>query len=815
MTEGLAQLNVIELGGGVSAAMASKMLADLGATVVKIEPPEGDPARREGPFRNGKPDPEASGTFLYLNANKRSLVLDLTQPGGRAELERLVAQAHLLIHNVHPTRMAALGVDYARYSALNPRLVMLSLTPFGLSGPNRDLPASELTLFHAGGWGAMCPGKSTHPERPPLKAFGHHAEVQAALHGVSAALGALYGAAETGVGDQIDLSTQEAVAFLLGRNFAIYTYADTVYSRLSPAPYEPQSIYPCKDGMIYIICAEESQWQRLVELMGTPAWAVSGRFATRDLRGENREELKRRLGEWTAPWETEPLFHACQKARVGAAPVYDYVQMEAAEQLQSRRYIMRQRHAVAGEVRLPGAPYLLKQPWWALRRPAPLLGEANAEQERLFAAIPEAAPLAASKAAAARSPAAAQGTPPLPLTGVRVLDFSWVWAGPHCTLMLASLGAEVIKVESSARIDITRRTNPFVKGMPTGPNRSGYFNQLNQSKKSVGINLSSQAGKALVKALAARSDVMISNFGTGVLERLGIGPEEMAKVNPNLIQAMISAFGQTGPCALYMGYGPLVSPLGGLAAQTGYQGGEPEDLGIPYGDPNGGVYTALAITASLLARRMHGKGGQVIDMSMWEAMVASSYDGWMNHALGNPPYPRAGNRDPVHAPHNLYRCTGDDAWVAISATTPEQWRALCQVIGTPALAGDPRFRSESDRKAHEDELDALIGAWCGVRERWAAARTLLAAGVPAFPPLSTKDMDEDPHLNARGYFTRWPHPEVGARKLMRVPWLLTRRENGCGSYAPLMGEHTDQVLAELVGLSKPELARLRAEKVIE
>lgn len=809
MNQGLSNLNVIELGGGIAAPMVGKLLADLGATVVKVEPPGGDPARRRGPFRSNQVDPEASGTFLYLNCNKRSVVLDLSRPAGRESLDDLVRRADLLVHNFMPREMESNGIDYDHYRRLNLRLVMLSITPFGLTGPHRDYAACDLTLYHGGGLGWLCPGKGTSLELPPIKPFGEHAYTQAALHGAVAAMAACYGAVESGVGEHLDLSVQEVGTFFLGRTFATYTYGGVVQSRNSPTPYEPQSLYPCKDGYIYLICAEQSQWERLVEVMGDPEWAHAERFATRDSRGDNGDELKDFISAWTGQHSVAELFHACQRARVGAAPVLTHAQLEHDEHLQTRQYFTCQHHPRAGTVKLPGPPYRLQKPWWALRTPAPLLGEANGERSTLFGDLK-----APATAAGGGTPAMDQ-TPPLPLSGVRVLDFSWVWAGPHCTMMLAFLGAEVIKVESSARLDITRRTAPFALGMEPGVNRSGYFGHFNRAKKSLGINLSRLEGRELVKRLAVQCDVMISNFGTGVLEKLGLGAEEMHRVNPDLIIAMISAFGQTGPLRQYMGYGPLVSPLAGVAAVTGYDDGVPQDIGMPYGDPNGGVYTAFAITSSLWARQRHASGGQVIDLSMWEAMLCSGFEGWMNHALGNPPFRPMGNHDPMWAPHNLYRCQGDDDWVTIAATNEKEWHALCHAIGQPDLAVDPRFRDAATRKANEVALDQIIGAWCATRERWAVTRTLATVGVPAFPSMSMRDLLDDPHLNARGCFTHWEHPEVGPRTLMGAPWRLTNRPNGVGSHAPLLGQHTDALLEELLGLDADERQRLRAEGVVE
>ena len=302
MTYGLDTLRVLEVGGGLPAAMAGKLLADLGAQVLKIEPPHGDPVRHEGPFRGGQADPEAGGAHLYLDTNKRSLQLDLAHEDGRAILGTLAASAHLLVHCLPPARMAAWGLDYAALSAAHPALVLLSITPFGLSGPCRDYAANDLTLTHAGGWGWLCPGKSTPAERPPIKPFGQHALVQAGLHGAVAALAAVYGAAGSGVGEHLDVSVQEVVSGMLGHHFAAWSYAGHTDSRRSPAAYEPMSFYPCKDGYIFLICPEQAQWERLVELMGRPAWATDGRFDTRPGREVHGAALKERLCEWTAGW---------------------------------------------------------------------------------------------------------------------------------------------------------------------------------------------------------------------------------------------------------------------------------------------------------------------------------------------------------------------------------------------------------------------------------------------------------------------------------------------------------------------------------
>lgn len=326
MTEDLSDIRVLELGGGIAAATAGKLLADLGANVVKVEPPEGDALRHGGAFdadsdvmdgSDHESTPPFPGSFLFLNTNKRSLTLDWTQSEDRTAWASLAREADLIIHDLPPARFAERGLDFEALSAAHPALVVCSITPFGLTGPHRDYAANDLTLVHAGGWGWLCPGKATPIERPPIKPFGQHALTQAGLHAAVTALASVIGARETGRGDHIDLSVQEVIAYMLGRHFAVVSYADRVDSRTSPAVYEPMSFYPTRDGHVFLICPEQNQFERLVELMGNPAWAQDKKYSSRNGREAHAVELKARLSEWTVTLGTEEIFHLCQKERVG------------------------------------------------------------------------------------------------------------------------------------------------------------------------------------------------------------------------------------------------------------------------------------------------------------------------------------------------------------------------------------------------------------------------------------------------------------------------------------------------------------------
>jgi len=628
--QGLEGVRVLELGHLVSAAYATKLIADLGANVIKVEEPQGDRARQRGPFPTGTPHLEKSGLFLALNTNKRGVTLDLRQDQDKEQLQRWVAGADILIHNYPPRLMTDLEINYEAFRQVNPKLVMCSITPFSLTGPYRDYKAYEITLAHGGGWAWLSPGASDRPDLPPLKAFGHQADFQGGLAAAVATLGAYYRALETGTGEHIDLSVQEFVASFLEQNFVYYTYAGQVASRLGRRLIYPWGIYQCQDGLIFLVNVEQDQWLRLMELMGNPEWASWEIFKDPFMRAENWDVLKPYLEEWIQGWKVEDLWRAGQERRICFSPVFSMAQLAQQEQLRARNFFVEVTHPQAGTLTHLEPPYQLREPWWQIRRPAPLLGEHN--QEVLGTAVSSADSQVSGFKSQVSSLKPQASSPQLPLEGVRVADFSWAWAGPFCAMHLAHLGAEVIKIESQVRPDLGRRVPIYPSGMAPSFNRSGYFNQWNQGKKSLLLNLSKRDAIEIARKIITKCDVVVENFATGVMEHLGLGYEELKQLKPDIIMASLAGYGHTGPQQQYMGYGPAVAPLTGLSSLTGYPGGSPQEVGISYGDPNGGINAAVAICAALAARKRTGKG-QYIDVSLWEAVVALVHEGWMDYAM--------------------------------------------------------------------------------------------------------------------------------------------------------------------------------------
>jgi len=403
--------------------------------------------------------------------------------------------------------------------------------------------------------------------------------------------------------------------------------------------------------------------------------------------------------------------------------------------------------------------------------------------------------------------------PRLPLEGIRVTDFTWAWAGPYCTMQMAHLGAEVIRIESQKRTCVSRAIPSFADDMP-GPNRAGYFNQYNQGKKSLQLDLARPEAVEIAKKLVAKSDIVVQNFSAGAIDRMGLGYETLKKAKPDIIMISICGYGQTGPERQFMGYGPASVPLAGISSLTGYRGLGPAEVGISYGDPNAGIFGAFAALAALAYRQRTGKGVHV-DLALWEALLVLMPEGLIDYAMNQTQPERDGNRDRWMAPHGCFKCKGDDdKWVTIVCGTDAEWQALCTAIGQPGLTTDKRFVNVTARKANEDTLEDLITAWTKERDRWTVTEVLQQAGVAAFPSMSNKDLATNPHLNARGYLVQKEHPEVGKRIHAGIPWHMSGTPCEVQAAAPLRGQHTGYVLRDILGISETEVQRLRDGQVL-
>ena len=409
-----------------------------------------------------------------------------------------------------------------------------------------------------------------------------------------------------------------------------------------------------------------------------------------------------------------------------------------------------------------------------------------------------------------------------PLKNYRVLDLSRIWAGPYCTKLMADMGAEIIKMESLSVYDSHRGPINPARGIAAYPdgepgdepwNRNGWFNCLHLSKYGITLELTSETGRNVFDQLVSISDVVIENFRQGSLERLGYSYETLRRLRPDLIYVSMPAFGNSGPWQKYLAYGIGQEQLSGMAHMTGYRGEGPMKSGINHGDPITGSHAAGVLLAALRYRKRTGKG-MYIDVSQQESAVSLIGADVLAYQLTGEEPQRRGNRSPYFAPHNSYRCAGEDRWVAIAVTNDEEWRQLAQLVGGSELSADPRFATLAGRLENEDQLDDLISGWTVDKKAYDLCHLLQREGVPASPVMGGPDLLADPHYAARGTFVRVNHEQVGEKTYPGIPWKMSATPGKARWASPTLGQHNRQIYGELLAMPTDDITALEEQGII-
>ncbi len=793
-------IRVIELGDRVSAPYCAKLFADYGADVVKVEPPGGDVARSWGPFPKDAPDPEASGLFHFLNTNKRSVVLDLESEADRERFRALIDDADVLIENQRPEWLRERGLDWASLSARNPGLVMISVTPFGQTGPYAAWNGSDLNAYHLTGASSRYCGR---PGEMPLEHGTFAADFFGAIAGAAWGLAATLGRENAGGGQHVDASCAEAIAatFTGGQNIGGYAQ-DGRYDKRTGVGMPlaaPASIVPCKDGHVWMLALEPGQWNGLREVMGDPEWAQLEMFQDMFSRGENADLIYAMVTEWAAEHEKMDIMDRCQAAGCPITAVFTMKEAAEHPHLNERGYLIELEDDELGRFRTLGAPFKLSETPGGPERPAPRLG---AHQSEVLGA----------GSTRERSPYAATD-PKLPLSGVRVANFGWVWAGPVTGQTLAFLGADVYKVESYARVDMTRTLPPFAGG-ERDPNRSLSNNACWAGNGSVSLNLKTEEARQLALDLIAECDVVVENFGPGVMERLGLGYEELKRVKPDIIMFSMPAAGLWGPLKDVRTYGLSLTSTTGLDSLVGYAEGDLVPVENAYSDPYNGIFGAYAILTALAHRRRTGQGQQ-IDFSQQEAVMQMVGPAFMDFSLNGRIAGPLGNQHPLAAaaPHGVFPCAGDDRWISIAVEHDDEWRALVSAMGDPEWARASGLDTREGRLADIESLHARLAEWTAGFDDRALADTLQAAGVAAAPVLTIADLLEDPHYRARETFIEVDHP-LGYRETIYGAYVKLSRTPAVVRPGPWIGQDNDHVFRDLLGLDEERYEALKQAQVI-
>jgi crotonobetainyl-CoA:carnitine CoA-transferase CaiB-like acyl-CoA transferase len=533
--------------------------------------------------------------------------------------------------------------------------------------------------------------------------------------------------------------------------------------------------------------------------MGDPQWMndFPECWLEVHLNEERISRCRTHIALWMKGQHKLDVATRAQKLGVPLVPVNTTKDLFESEQMQHRGFFANIEHPTLGHLHYPTVPYRLTATPAKIQRAAPLLGQdTDAVLREVAAYEPRQALSCDATAPVARGP----------LQGVRVLELTKIWAGPYTGKLLALLGAEVIRVESLDSLDATRRYG--VKDINDAPG----FQAINPGKCSVQLNVRSDEGRRLIQELVKASDIFIENLRPGAARRLGLGYEALRSLKPEIVAVSMSMYGQEGPLSYQTGYAPCFSALAGVCQLVGYEGGPPQLLNIRYGDSSYGTAAAFAAIVALCHRQRTGEG-QFVDVSAVESLAAMLGDSFMEYFLTGRVPERAGNRHPEMAPHGCYPCLGDE-WISIAIATDAEWRALCESIGDPALAQEPRYADRESRQKHSHQLDDILSGWTRTKDARDLANALQDHGVAAFKSLSSIDLISDEHLWERGFYTHVTDSKQRSIPIVGAPWRMSATPTAIYRAAPLLGEHNDYVLGEILGLSASERQRLAAEKVV-
>ncbi len=792
-TASLAGLRVLGASEGVAGPFAARLLGDLGAEVIKVEPPEGDLARRLYPEHS---DDEPGSLFDYLNWNKRGLALDAASEDGAARLRALLATADVLIESAPPGTSEPFEVQ--RIAEAHPSLVHASVTPFGQDGPRAGWRTAPIVDWAMSGYMYF----AGDPSRPPLMLPGYQAEFHAGQAVAIAALTALHAREGSQRGQHIDVSVQEAALTTHAWNAVSWTHAGHVLRRLG------SDLFRCRDGWVHWM--RRGNEQNLFVLIERHDLLDDPRFAELEIWRDPDSELWNLVREWCLEQPMLEVYRRAQELRIAVAPVNTVADLLASEQLAIRSGFVSP-HPDAPDLRYPASPLGLTDTPATVRHPAPRLDEHRDTTEVQPSAE---APAADATPAGAAPDGASVGAPGEgALAGLRVIEVTANWAGPLVGRHMGDLGAEVIKVEHVQRPATRALWYPGNEPGKRPYNRAGYFNNLNRSKLDVSLDLSTERGRELFLDLVEIADVVVENNSARVMPNLGLSWDVLSERNPGLVMASISGFGASGPERDYVAYGANIEASSGLAAVTGYHDDDtPYRANTFYADPITGNYATIAVLAALRARQSTGRG-QWLDLSLNECAASFFGDAFVEHQRTGELPQRRGNRHPVYAPQGAYQTVGDDDWLVLTVRDDEEWSALCTALQRTDWAADPQLATAEGRRARHDELDAAIAEWAADLDHREAADLLQAAGVPAAPVLANYELVTDPHLHQRGFYIPIDHPEAGVIPFAGMPWKLSRTPGCVTRPAPRFAEHNDYVLGELLGLDREAIETLESSGI--
>ena len=769
-------LRVLEMGSRTTAPYIGKLFTDAGADVLKLESSEGDPFRTWSASGAAIPDGEDAAWWQFLNAGKRSVTIDLETEEGKRRFNNLVAETDLILDDHIPQEAQRLGITFQDIQTISSSTVLASLTHFGTTGPWANRPANDFILQALTG----ATENRGIPDEEPAACGGELGDFVAAALSAPAILAITLASKTTGEGAHIDVSQYESMML------AFQTYRP-IFDHFAPdfrptRQIEIPSVEPAKDGWVGFCTITGQQWQDFCSMIGADDWIGNDDLTNFHTRMERREEVWPRIWAFTKERTVQELVDLASAFRIPVGPIGTGDKIASFDHFAERNVFVENPHGFTQ----PRPPYQFEQSNLAPLRKAPPLGKHDAYNPR-----------------PGNVPAFGKNNDQ-PLAGVKVVDLSAFWAGPVATNLLRVLGADLIKIESHIRLDGMR----WASGLPIPMEDklwewSPVYHGANAGKRVINLDLSTQQGKDIALQLIADADVIIENYSPRVTESWGFTWENIHALNDQAIFVRVPAYGTDGPWRDRVGFAMNMEQVSGLANRTGHPDGPPF---VPRGpvDSIAGMHAVFATILALTERTRIGKG-QLVELPLIEGALQAAAEQVVEHSAYGTVLNRQGNKAPNASPQGLYKTSGNDAWLAISIQNNQQWKALTEQIN-PDLAN-------YDREKDTEKIDEIIRAWAQTQDAETAAESLWNAAIPVAPCMHFNDSGKTTQHQHRNFLQTYEHPITGHTPYLSYPFRLNGTHLPLGGPAPILGEHTNEILTQL-GYTQEQLEELESNGVI-
>ena len=787
----LGHLRVIEL-GDIPASYASRWLADLGADVIKVEPPGGDGNRLLPPFAGNIKHPERSLAFIHANTNKRSIVLDLARESDRDTFGKLLRLADVFIEATALGYLERFGFDDQCFEKELSHLVVISLTPFGRTGPYRHYKGSDAIANATGGFlygqGDDTKGQCTAPS--------HLAYQMAGAMAAMLALAGVRHVRESGAGQRIDISLQEALTFANSSSVARYSRENRLERRPGGRAYggAGTNIYRCKDGRyVHFTTNMPHMWKEFAQNWMNDKSLAGSEWEHPRYRDEHSDEVAKAFAKFIGQFDADDFANQAQARHLAAAPLNTIGQFVDCEQNRARDWLQEIEHPVIGKYKAPGAPMRLSLTPMRVRRPAPLLDQ---HRKEILSELEHMEPKSLNlQTKPNRRPM---------LAGLRMADLTQQYAGPLGTELLAYYGMEVVKIETGT--------------IPSKEREAAVHACMNRAKLGCTLNLRNTQGKELFKQLVANSDVVVDNFSSGVLERLGFGFDVLQRINPRIVQAVMPGWGLAGPLRSWVAWGWQLLAYTGIMRLWGYPDSPMETrCKIAWPDRVGSVTMALGVLAALEYQARTGKG-QFIEAGMLEAQGSMMGPAILDYTVNGNEWDAMGYREILgepYAPYGCYPCRGTDNWIIIACADDQQWQSMVKLIGANSWAADGKYTDAAGRRRLWRELDQTLAEWTAKYTVRQVFRLLQESGVAAGIPSSGEDLFYDLHLRFRGHIVETDAQPWGRITHHGLPGIPSLSSADAARGAPWIGADNDKVFGEILGLSNERIEELKLAEAIK